>query len=51
MRQKLVQMNDAEKRIVVLVGLLCYGIVTLPIVYSLGFYGQDVKCCKVNCHY
>lgn len=50
MQQQLVEMNGAEKRIVVLVDLLSYGIVALPIVYSLGFDKHDVKSCKVDCY-
>ena len=50
MQQKLVKMNGAEKRIVVLVDLLCYGIVELPIVYHIDFHESDVKSFKVNCY-
>ncbi|WP_029278775.1 hypothetical protein [Pedobacter borealis] len=50
MQQNLVKMNGAEKRIVVLVDLSSYGIVELPIAYSLGFYEQDVRSCKVDCY-
>lgn len=44
-----VNMGKAEKRIVVLVDLLSYGIVELPIVYSLDFYGPDLGGCIVEC--
>jgi hypothetical protein len=45
----IIKMRTPEKRVVVWIDLLSYGIVALPIVYNLYFHEQELRHCKVMC--